>query len=758
MVTYDKEDKKLIVPSALGNFGNAGGGSGSGMTPEEVQEMIDTSIEENNVELDVEFEDLSERISGNTEDIAALSGATSGMSSDISALSASTVGIAAGLEAISGSMKEIFYFDVASYFAMSNENRREYWDIVYAKVAQGAQVYAIGASDYASSMTAIIPLVKYKAETDPSTHAGGSLYFSAKAPMYNNDTNLYFSFAATSYGDINGLNTSGQFISQSVYTLPVASDTTLGGVKVGSGLAVDANGVLSVSASTQDLENLSAATVSIRLDVNTLSGTTDNIISDVNNLSAAVSGVTGDVDTLSAATSGVASDIVALSGATVAVEQSVAGKQDALSAGNGIEISGATVSVKAGEGLGFSGDTLVVSGVSKEDIVLDAAEINNMSYNDRKALWDETYAKVLDGYKVFLKSEVHNKANNFAILPLVKYIPETNTETHTGGYLLFSAIDSEGNFYMYYSFSSAGNISGTGTGGGKVTRNYIYSLPAAAANTLGGVKVGSGLTISSEKLSVKYGDGLGMSGDTLVVSGISGGDGWQWISEDEYDSWTSEEKEAWYDNILDECWNNDNFKFGVYQVSNKTSSADTGYDQMSVAYRTMVLNHIEAGYNSLHFSGAEFGASDKNISEWNARIQRGGNWEVWTSSSSLELHASTFPLTSAGTAYGYFDSYNFNRCFDYAQTPGSYYAPAFNPILIYDGTPDTDPIGVGNVRLLANMTDGTVEGGQDIKKAVIEFGVPGGDFYRAIGYSVGQNQEGYDVTGWHLISCTQITF
>jgi len=651
MIVFDKNEKKLVIPSALGNFGS-GGGSGSGMTPDEVQEMIDTSIEEYDVEIQVDLEDIRDAVSANTEDIAALSGATSGMSSDISALSASTVGIAAGLEAISGSMKETFYFDVASYFAMGYEDRRNYWDMVYAKVNQGAQVYAIGASDYASSMTAIIPLVKYKAETDPSTHAGGWLYFSAKAPMYNNDTNLYFSFAASSVGDINGLNASGQFVSQSVYNLPVASDSTLGGVKVGSGLAVDANGVLSVSASTQDLENLSAATVSIRSDVNTLSGDTDNIKSDVNNLSAA--------------TSGVASDIVALSGATVGIE----------------------------------GNLNAVSGAAQE--TYDA-----IFYEDE----GETYSQIDD-----LWGALGDKQDVLEISSGLT-IDDNVLKVNKGHALTFSA-------------------------GGKLE-----------------VKFGKGVQYDgNDALELNIGEGLGFSGDTLVVSGISGGDGWQWISEDEYDSWTSAEKEAWYDNILDECWNNDNFKFGVYQVSDKTSSADTGYDQMSVAYRTMVLNNIEAGYNSLHFSGAEFGAGDKNISEWSARIQRGGNWEVWTSSSSFELHASTFSLTSAGTAYGYFDSYNFNRCFDYAQTPGSYYAPAFNPILIYDGTPDTDPIGVGNVRLLAKMTDGTVEGGQDINKAVIEFGVPGGDFYRAIGYSVGQNQEGYDVRGWHLISCTQITF
>lgn len=63
------------------------------------------------------------------------------------------------------------------------------------------------------------------------------------------------------------------------------------------------------------------------------------------------------------------------------------------------------------------------------------------------------------------------------------------------------------------------NFDNIGGGGGG-----SYVLPVASQSTLGGVKVGSGLTIDSGgTMSVKYGDGLGMSGDTLVVSGGTGG-------------------------------------------------------------------------------------------------------------------------------------------------------------------------------------------------------------------------------------------
>lgn len=69
-----------------------------------------------------------------------------------------------------------------------------------------------------------------------------------------------------------------------------------------------------------------------------------------------------------------------LSASTVALSQTVAGKQDTLTAGNGIDLSGSTISVKIGDGLAFSGDTLVVSGGSGEQnyvIVNQLGDITN---------------------------------------------------------------------------------------------------------------------------------------------------------------------------------------------------------------------------------------------------------------------------------------------------------------------------------------------------------------------------------------------
>ena len=111
---------------------------------------------------------------------------------------------------------------------------------------------------------------------------------------------------------------------------------------------------------------------------------------------------------------------------------------------------------------------------------------------------------------------------------------------------------------------------------------------------------------------------------------------WGWLMnglvcvyDDEYSNWSQAEKEEWYDRIIDECWNYDNTSFGIIRVSDKTSSADTGYNQMRVSYSIYKLESIEAGYNSLHFSGSEKDGDGPAERIYSARITRGGSIEQW---------------------------------------------------------------------------------------------------------------------------------
>lgn len=111
---------------------------------------------------------------------------------------------------------------------------------------------------------------------------------------------------------------------------------------------------------------------------------------------------------------------------------------------------------------------------------------------------------------------------------------------------------------------------------------------------------------------------------------------WGWLMnglvcvyDNEYVNWSQTEKEEWYDRIIEECWNYDNTSFGLIRVSDKTSSADTGYNQMRVSYSIYRLESIEAGYNSLHFSGSEKDGDGPAERIYSARIARGGSIEYW---------------------------------------------------------------------------------------------------------------------------------
>ena len=284
MVIHSRDDKKLVLPSSLGNFGGSTSTGGSGMTPEEVQGMIDTSIDEYDTEIQVDLEDLSERISGNTDNIAELSGATVALKEQVDGISLS--GVTQDIQDLSG--------------------------------------VTDGLSDSVSSLSG-------------TTSA----------------------------------------LTASVDNLAGAVTALTEGVESLSG---------QTTANTQNIETVSGAVETLSAS---LSGytTTDSF-------NSGISGLTGQI-------SGVSEDVTALSAATVEIEQAVSGKQDALTAGNGIDISGATVSVKAGEGLGFSGDTLVVSGSSSNSQVFYIDDIYG-TYQDLATLlfsyWDSTNEVMSSAY------------------------------------------------------------------------------------------------------------------------------------------------------------------------------------------------------------------------------------------------------------------------------------------------------------------------------------------------------------------------
>lgn len=489
MITFDKTDKKLVVPSALGNFGNAGGGSGSGLTPEEVAEIAsavtEAAIEEYDTEIQVDLEEIRDAISGNTDTL----------------------------------------LDLAVIAAMSVADRVALFDEVFEKASNGERIYIKGLVQEETVRTAILPLVSYRPETNPVLHQGGNLYFAAKG-----DTdNIYFHIGLTSEGSIDP--TSGNIIKRNIYNLPTASAEVKGGVRIGSGftmaqdvISVDTTGLVTdgdlapfvaeLSAATEDLAALSGSVNDIRSDVGTLSGATNNILSDIEALSGATTGLSEGVTALSGQTSANTADITALSGIT----ESVSGAVDTL--------SGITEGVVS--------DMAELSAAAAKNYFVDWSALYDMDFAPRRAAFIELVEKRNEGYAIYASGKT--AANGYdVILPLVDFIQGTwSTDRYNGGWAKFGGICESGETSGYYGaeFNSAGNI---GPNARYFSKTDFYTLKNATVSRLGGIKVGSGLTMGSDdKLSVNIGEGLAFSGNTLVVSGISGGGGNVFVITDVY--------------------------------------------------------------------------------------------------------------------------------------------------------------------------------------------------------------------------------
>ena len=164
--------------------------------------------------------------------------------------------------------------------------------------------------------------------------------------------------------------------------------------------------------------------------------------------------------------------------------------------------------VKIGQGISIDQNGVISAQGGKNDIVLDIAELDNMSYADRKVLWDEVYEKILAGHKIYAKGEIGGgELGYYAYLPLEKYTAETDTSYHIGGFLCFAVKDINANSYLNFVFTSAGNLSGISHS--KLSKEDIYSLPIAKSNTLGGVKIGSGISIDEDGVISAQGGGSG---------------------------------------------------------------------------------------------------------------------------------------------------------------------------------------------------------------------------------------------------------
>lgn len=193
---------------------------------------------------------LQTQVAANTNGITNLNGQVTGLTSDLAALSAYT-------ETLSGSAKVYILDAAAIYSAATNEERTALWEEAEAKYLAGYNIYLKGRSSTSSSgYDIILPLVKYQ----PSD--GG--YYSGQLDFVAKDGNLIDFYDINFYhrGSTPGKISSGGVLgSSTIYTLPTASNTRKGGIKVGTGLSMSGE-VMNADVASNDVHNIVSLTQS----------------------------------------------------------------------------------------------------------------------------------------------------------------------------------------------------------------------------------------------------------------------------------------------------------------------------------------------------------------------------------------------------------------------------------------------------------------------------------------------------------------
>lgn len=253
-------------------------------------------------------------------------------------------------------------------------------------------------------------------------------------------------------------------------------------------------GLGNFAADSVDIEPLSGSVIELSATTVTLSGAVETLEGETSKNKA-------DIAALSAQTTANTAHIETLSASTVAMNNSVTANT-----ANIATLSGIT------SGLAVSVETL--SGEVKEDIYVYLKDLDAMTTEEKKSAWVALEEKYLAGHSIYMVAKSDPTTN--LILPLAKYQPHKEGET-LSGYFGFSVIEGGGNAFYDVTFWQRGTI--FGNTGPRATKKVMYTLPKASSSKLGGIKVGSGLTMSGDFLNLEIGEGLGFSGNTLVVSG-----------------------------------------------------------------------------------------------------------------------------------------------------------------------------------------------------------------------------------------------
>ena len=417
-------------------------------------------------------------------------------------------------------------------------------------------------------------------------------------------------------------------------------------------------------------------------------------------------------------------DVIATTADTAALETAISGKSSvsvtqSLSAGTQIAqitvdgtdttiyapAGGGGAQYQAGSGITISGNT-----ISKTRTDYDYTALKAMTDQQRSVIFTEMLTKYNNNEDVYLKVPTSSESDIY--LPLVEHYLNTTAAAPAsrGDRLYFSTALGEGRCGIsILSGGTWGNRYGfAGNGNSAISTGAEY-LPKATASVLGGVMVKSGLTVnSSGHLSVSpattseiggviVGDGLAITtGGTLSAKYP----GYEWVDMDDYENnWSSTQREDWYDRVFADFYSG-NTKYGAYIVKER------GYDDNSgnpyAEYYVATIHHIEAGFQSLHFFAYDVDGSTIKIRDY--RVYRGagsfdmiGEWTNYSGGQNSQYTDRTgwnvyeqgfvYELNTGLTAYNWDseDYDRFARSLGGVSTMSDYYTAAFQyPMRIID--------------------------------------------------------------------------
>lgn len=210
-----------------------------GVSPSQ-SDFVSFSINPNTVATNIS--NLQVQVAAHTNSINTLNGQVTGLTSDLAALSAFT-------ETLTGGTRD-FVLDAAAIYNMTTAQRTELWDLAEQKYLDGYNLYMKG---YDIGYDVIIPLVKYYPTTSYEEFDFGGIVVHSSNKFY--DVRFYRN------GTLDHVGAGGDFEQQAIYTLPTASASTKGGVKVGTGLSMSGQ-VMNADVASNDVHNIVSLTQS----------------------------------------------------------------------------------------------------------------------------------------------------------------------------------------------------------------------------------------------------------------------------------------------------------------------------------------------------------------------------------------------------------------------------------------------------------------------------------------------------------------